>query len=257
MRLFARQIDSLAMSWWGLCFFALCGTAQAAEGVMAIGHRGFLERAPENTIASFAAAQAAGASYVEVDVRAARDGVLVLMHDATVDRTTTGKGRVAELPYATLRALGVVRFREALLWAKQSGMRIDVDHKAGEVEAIAAEIKETGMTDRVVIEGSRERLERFAALLPGVDTMPKVRSVAEVGEVCAALRTTVIRLSLEQLAEASYREAVKACGARIAVTILGERDREEEMRRVIGLGAQLIETDHPDVVTRVGGMLKR
>jgi hypothetical protein len=39
----------------------------------------------------------------------------------------------------------------------------------------------------------------------------------------------------------------------VAVTLLGERDREEEMRRVIGLGAQLIETDHPDVVARVAG----
>jgi glycerophosphoryl diester phosphodiesterase len=224
---------------------------------MPIGHRGFMGRAPENTIASFGAAQSAGAAYVEVDVRATQDAVLVLMHDATVDRTTAGTGLVAEMPYAALRALGVVRFREALLWAKESGMRIDLDHKAGDVEAIAAEIRETGMTKRVVIEGSRERLARFAALLPGVDTMPKVGSVAEVGEVCAALRTTVIRLSLEQLAEAGYREAVKACGARIAVTILGERDREDEMRRVIGLGAQLIETDHPDVVTRVGGMLKQ
>ncbi|MFN9460096.1 MAG: glycerophosphodiester phosphodiesterase family protein, partial [Acidobacteriota bacterium] len=56
----------------------LCaGAGQAAEGVMAIGHRGFMAQAPENTIASFAAAQAAGAAYVEVDVRATRDGVLV------------------------------------------------------------------------------------------------------------------------------------------------------------------------------------
>ncbi len=100
----------------------------------------------------------------------------MLMHDATMDRTTSGTGAVAALPYAALRELGVVRFREALLWAKESGMRVDVDHKAGEVEAIAAEIRETGMTGREVIEGSRERLERFVALLPGVVTMPKVRS---------------------------------------------------------------------------------
>jgi glycerophosphoryl diester phosphodiesterase len=245
------------LGWRGLGFLVCCLSLQADEGVMAIGHRGFMGRAPENTIASFAAAQAAGAVYVEVDVRAARDGVLVLMHDATVDRTTAGKGRVAEMAYAALRELGVVRFRDALLWAKRSGMRVDVDHQAGEVDAIAAEIREAGMTDRVVIEGSRVRLERFAALLPGVDTMPKVRNVGEVGEVCGSLRTTVIRLSLEQLEDARYGEAVRRCGARVAVTILGERDREEEMRRVIGLGAQLIETDHPDVVTRVGGMLKR
>jgi glycerophosphoryl diester phosphodiesterase len=238
---------------WGLSVVLFAGAGQGADGVMAIGHRGFMSRAPENTLESFAAAQAAGAAYVEVDVRASRDGVLVLLHDAAVDRTTAGRGAVAEMSYAALRELGVVRFREALAWARQTGMRVDVDHKAGEVEAIAAEIREAGMTERVVIEGSRERLERFVALLPGVDTMPKVRSVAEVAEVCAALRTTVIRLSIEQLAETGYREAVRQCGARVAVTLLGERDREEEMRRVIGLGAQLIETDHPDVVARVAG----
>lgn len=238
---------------WGLSAVLFAGAGQGADGVMAIAHRGFVSRAPENTMESFAAAQAAGAAYVEVDVRASRDGVLVLVHDATVDRTTAGRGAVAEMSYAALRELGVVRFREVLAWARQAGMRIDVDHKAGEVEAIAAEIRETGMTGRVVIEGSRERLARFAALLPGVDTMPKVRSVAEVAAVCAALRTTVIRLSIEQLAEAGYREAVRQCGARVAVTLLGERDREEEMRRVMALGARLIETDHPDVVARVAG----
>jgi glycerophosphoryl diester phosphodiesterase len=90
------------LGWRGLGFLVCCLSLQADEGVMAIGHRGFMGRAPENTIASFAAAQATGAVYVEVDVRAARDGVLVLMHDATVDRTTAGKGRVAEMAYAAL-----------------------------------------------------------------------------------------------------------------------------------------------------------
>jgi glycerophosphoryl diester phosphodiesterase len=66
-------------------------------------HRGAMCHAPENTLAAFEKAVAFGAYRIEMDVRRSRDGRLVLMHDATVDRTTDGNGRVADL---TLEDLG-------------------------------------------------------------------------------------------------------------------------------------------------------
>ncbi len=60
-------------------------------------HRGACLEAPENTIASLEGAIAMNADVVELDVRTSRDGVLYVMHDATVDRTTDGNGRFADL----------------------------------------------------------------------------------------------------------------------------------------------------------------
>jgi glycerophosphoryl diester phosphodiesterase len=231
--------------------------AQPPNGVWVVGHRGFKAVAPENTIASFEAAAAVGTDYMELDVHQTKDGELILMHDGTVDRTTNGNGKVRDLTFAEIRKLDagkgqqVPTLREALLWAKDKGVRIDIDHKDGPVEDIARVVRETGMTKRVVIEGPHDRLKRFAELLPGVDTMPHVDSVADIRRVCEMLHTTVIRLSTEQLVQADAVPAVHGCGARVSVTILGKQDNEADMRRTIMQGAELIETDHPDLVAKV------
>ena len=60
------------------------------------GHRGAAGLAPENTVPSFALALALGADMLELDVHATRDGVVVVTHDATVERTTNGTGAVCE-----------------------------------------------------------------------------------------------------------------------------------------------------------------
>jgi glycerophosphoryl diester phosphodiesterase len=238
---------------WVLLVVAAVLAAQPPNGVYVVAHRGFKAVAPENTIAAFDAAAAVGGDYMELDVHVTKDGELILMHDGKVDRTTNGQGAVKDLTFAEIRKLDAGRgqqvptLREALLWGKQKGVRIDIDHKDGPVDDIARVIQETGMLKRVVIEGPRDRLKRFAELLPGVDTMPHVTSVDDIRAACEMLHTTVIRLSLEQLAQPEAVKAVRQCGARISVTILGKQDNVADIRRVIGMGAELIETDHPDM----------
>ncbi len=70
-----------------------------------IGHRGASAAAPENTLAAFGLAAEQGAHGVELDVRLSADGNVVVIHDATVDRTTNGAGPVSRLSAAELRAL--------------------------------------------------------------------------------------------------------------------------------------------------------
>lgn len=70
-----------------------------------IGHRGAKESAPENTLASIREAARQGARWVEVDVMLTRDQTPVLIHDDTLDRTTTGSGPVPLLDLAQLRQL--------------------------------------------------------------------------------------------------------------------------------------------------------
>ena len=68
-----------------------------------IGHRGNRAFAPENTLESLTEAVALGADAVEFDVQLSRDGVLLVMHDLTIDRTTSGTGPVASHTFASLR----------------------------------------------------------------------------------------------------------------------------------------------------------
>ncbi len=68
-------------------------------------HRGASARAPENTLAAFREAAAAGADGLELDVHLSRDGVPVVIHDDTVDRTTNGSGAVDALTFPEIRAL--------------------------------------------------------------------------------------------------------------------------------------------------------
>lgn len=70
-----------------------------------IGHRGAAGLAPENTLAGFRAAAAAGARWVEFDVKLTGDGNVVLMHDDRLDRTTDGRGPVATAAFSTIAAL--------------------------------------------------------------------------------------------------------------------------------------------------------
>ncbi|MCX7597868.1 MAG: glycerophosphodiester phosphodiesterase family protein [Armatimonadetes bacterium] len=70
-----------------------------------MAHRGNSGLAPENTLAAFAKAVESGADWTELDVRLSADGEVVVMHDATVDRTTNGTGAVAELTLAELKKL--------------------------------------------------------------------------------------------------------------------------------------------------------
>lgn len=93
-----------------------CGDDRAspASGVRIIGHRGSGDSAPENpwpenTLPSIEAAMRHGADGVEVDVRLSADGVLVLMHDGTVDRTTDGAGCVNGLTLEALKGLDAGR----------------------------------------------------------------------------------------------------------------------------------------------------
>src|SRR3974390_1221468 len=77
----------------------------AKRPIVVIAHRGEHLSHVENTLPAFQAAIEAGADYFECDVRTTADGHMVLVHDATVDRTTNGKGHVSELAFDQVRAL--------------------------------------------------------------------------------------------------------------------------------------------------------
>ncbi|MCO8277062.1 carbohydrate-binding protein [Actinoplanes sp. TRM 88003] len=115
----------------------------AGAPVMVVAHRGYWRGAPENSLDAVTKAVAHGAQVVELDIRRTRDGELVLMHDDSVDRTTDGKGRVADLTlaevqtlrlreglggkYAPITGVRVPTLRDAMLALRDSGALVNLD----------------------------------------------------------------------------------------------------------------------------------
>src|SRR5258705_4348638 len=81
------------------------GAAQTSPATLLAAHRGGALLWPENSLLAFRNATALGADFIEFDVHLSRDGEVMVIHDATLDRTTTGAGPVRERSAAELKAL--------------------------------------------------------------------------------------------------------------------------------------------------------
>jgi glycerophosphoryl diester phosphodiesterase len=128
-------------------------------------HRGQPDpSAPENAMSSFEASLAAGVPFLEIDVASTRDGVLVLMHDDTLDRTTTGAGPVhlrtwdeitglkLERPDGTVLDEGVPRFDEVLSWGRRAGASFELDvKKTTRWGDVVDAVRDAQMQDRVLV----------------------------------------------------------------------------------------------------------
>ena len=136
--------------------------------VLAIAHRGDWQNAPENSLAAIRGAIAKGAELVEIDVQSTADGHLVIVHDATIDRTTTGRGTVCELDLHAVRAtrlrageggsaaaitdMMVPTLAEALEEAR-GRVVLNLDTKyARDLDAVVAMVKQMGSEADVLIK---------------------------------------------------------------------------------------------------------
>lgn len=134
-----------------------------------VAHRGYSSVAPENTLAAVAAGMRTGAEYVEVDVHTTADGVPVVLHDQTVDRTTDGTGDVAVLAGEQVTALDagswfspafagqrLPSFAQLLdlLETGSSTLLLEIKgpETSAEVERVVDMVVEAGLEDRVVLQ---------------------------------------------------------------------------------------------------------
>ena len=115
-----------------------------------IGHRGFPSEAPENTLPSFDLAIRAGADFVEADLRATRDGVIICIHDATLDRTTTGKGPVSEHTYREVAGLDAGSWFSPRYAGEHVPTLVELLSLAQGRAGLALDIKTPGIEERVL-----------------------------------------------------------------------------------------------------------
>ena len=163
-------------------YFALKEQSAAAPQLIAHrgAHKGQSGNLPENTLASFQRAVELDADWLELDVQMSQDGQLVVIHDETVDRTTNGSGRVADLTLAELRALDagngeqIPTFKEVIELAKASGIPMMPEAKSPQLypglEAkMVEEIMAADYADQTVIQSfDAAALERIRALNPNI-----------------------------------------------------------------------------------------
>ena len=131
------------------------------SGVIVAAHRGDWRNYPENSLAAIDNAIKMGVDIVELDVQRTKDGVLILMHDTSLDRTTTGKGKVKEVTMDSIAKLNLKNgcairtihkvpiLEEALVHAKGKIM-INLDKADRYFEEVYALLKKTGTTNNFV-----------------------------------------------------------------------------------------------------------
>ncbi|MDZ4735302.1 MAG: glycerophosphodiester phosphodiesterase [Rhodospirillaceae bacterium] len=204
-----------------------------------IGHRGEAARAPENTLASMRMAAASGLRWVEFDAKLSGDGVPLLFHDDTLDRTTNGEGPVAVTPFAAIRALDagswfgpdfagetVPTLLETLALLVECGMGANVEIKpcpgremeTASVVSSAIEAHWPADYGRLIVSSfSRAALARARDVAPGLPRGLVVWDrMATMMEDAAALDCVSIHCAHQHLTrEMAY--AVKAAGYILAV----------------------------------------
>ncbi len=167
-----------------------------------IGHRGNRAHAPENTLPSFLEAVALGADALEMDLHLSRDGVLVVIHDHTLERTTDGSGPVASRTVAELRTLDAgARFtsdRGATFPWRNRGVTISTFHEV--IEALPRELPlilelKTATASSFLLEAIRRHDLSHRVIVAGFDAAA-IEPLRELGFATGATNVDTSRLLL-------------------------------------------------------------
>ncbi|MFD4545130.1 glycerophosphodiester phosphodiesterase [Streptomyces sp. NPDC058466] len=216
---------------------------------LTIGHRGVMGVEPENTLRSFVAAQQAGLDLIELDLHLSKDGALVVMHDAEVDRTTDGSGPIAEKTLSELRALDAGRGErvpvfDEVLDAVTTPLQAEIKDLAA-ARALAEVMHQRDLVGRVEVSSFHdEAIAEVARLVPGVRTaliasrygvdVVERATEAGAGTVCLNIR----RLTLE-VVEQARKADLRIIGW--VVNTLGQ------LRLVRALELDGATTDYPEI----------
>jgi glycerophosphoryl diester phosphodiesterase len=234
-------------------------------------HRGGAALWPENSLLAFGNAVALGADYLELDVHLSRDGEIVVIHDPTLDRTTTGSGPVRERTAAELRALrlkdrgGAVTAEPiptldevvalAAAGRRQMLLEIKTDEQRRRYPGIEEKVLE--LLDRhrftpfaIVMSFEAETWRRLRQLRPdaraGALYSPRMLPVSGVELELQSLRQAgVAFVGLDQrLVNADVARQARLAGLTLGVWTVNER---EAIERFVGQGVGIVITDRPDL----------
>ena len=257
----------------------------ASKYVVVASHRGDWRNYPENSIPAIESVIRMGVDIMELDLKLTKDSVLVLCHDHTIDRTTTGRGRVCDITYDSiqrcfLRTAHGVRtpqkmptLREALEVCK-GRIVVNIDQGYEYYDLALAVTEELGVTDQVLIKGKRP-VETVSAkfaeyghnmmYMPIIDILkPQGRELFEeyaskgvvplAYEVCWDDYTPQVEACMRQVVAGGSKLWVNSlwdslCGGLSDDKAFTESP-DEVYGRLLDMGASIIQTDRPELLIR-------
>jgi glycerophosphoryl diester phosphodiesterase len=236
---------------------------------IAFAHQGGADEFPENTLAAFRGSVALGYQYIETDVHATSDGVVVVMHDDKLDRTTDHTGTIANLPWSVVGQAKVngtepvPRLDDIL--AALPDVRFNIEPKVDvAMEPTIAVLKAANAIDRVCVGSfSDSRLRHMRNALPNVCSgmgtwstirlwigslipiSPLARFIARTPAACAQVpvKKGPLPVTTRRLLKLAH-----SMGIEVQVWTINDPD---EMRRLLDLGVDGIMTDTPSVLKTV------
>jgi len=242
-------------------------------GPRILAHRGLALEHPENTLGAFIAAVSAGATHVETDVHASRDGQAVISHDPDLTRVAGRDGAVGDLTLAELQRIdlgdgeGFADLAEVLDGLPDVRFNIDVkDDRA--VEPVVRAIRRTRAQDRVLVTSFSERRRlRTARMLPRAATSASVARVVPALAAAASGSGSAVRRLLRGI------DAVQIPPRRAGLPLVGRRmlgavhaaglevhvwtiDDPAEMARLLRVGVDGIVTDRSDLAAEVAARFR-
>jgi glycerophosphoryl diester phosphodiesterase len=218
-----------------------------------IGHRGAMAYAPENTLESFREASRRGATWVEIDVKLTSDGVPVVLHDASLKRTTGIDRLVAATARAELPPI-VPTLEQAIACFEELGLGCNVEIKpceSREVETARVAVATLRRCWPAALPAPLLSSFKVASLIAAREAAPQFARALLVGELAEGWRERAeavgavgLNVGGEKLAVAGAL-AIKRAGYLLSVWTINDPERAREL---IGMGADSLITDVPDVI---------
>jgi len=236
-----------------------------SKEVLVAAHRAAHLNAPENSIPAIIRAIELGVDIVELDVKVTKDGIPVLMHDRTIDRTTTGTGMPSDFTLKELKHLVLLHngdttyqriptLSEALEVTK-GRIWIDIDLKTDQLDAIMDVVKAYGCEQEVFyFDSDYDALHHIERVDAASLIMPRAYSLEMVDSAVAVFDPEIVHIDFS-FYDGEVVNLIKRNNARIWINALGEPDRafgtsneEKALDQLLEFGANVIQTDHPEAL---------
>jgi glycerophosphoryl diester phosphodiesterase len=229
----------------------------ASPRPLVFAHRGGSALAPENTMDAFDNGLAHGADGLELDVHLSRDGVVVVHHDTTLDRTTSLRGPIADRAADELRRAAVPTLGEVLARHREPRVIIELKVNREALARAAVEtVRQASALDRVCFGSFGLRVLRAVRALE-----PTVATSAAREEVRWALYRSRFRWPVTHVTYAGYQVPEQAGRTRVVsprfvndahraglAVQVWTVDTEEAARRLLDWGVDALITDRPDII---------
>lgn len=232
--------------------------------ILVAAHRASHDIYPENSIMAIKQSIRDGIDIVEIDVRVTRDNQLILMHDHTLDRTTTGSGEVEQLEWEYIKGLQLTHsgeptrhkvptFEEALRFGKGK-ILFDLDLKTEKIELVMDAIEKTGTSKNVFFfDSDWDVLKKVKATHPDWYLMPRAYNVAMAKEAYETFKPWAIHVD-PSFASAKLSGYFSERGVHVWINALGDVDRDlgrgetESFMELLKTNPSIIQTDLPKKV---------